>query len=300
VTLTEPNSYLAAGYLLGLRPPYRKSYRAFAISAYNLVKAHETTYGILKQKVDHVSVGVAHSIFWVNAQDPRSLADRAMAGATRAVTAYLSPRLLRPCDFIGVNFFYGMEARFNPRGRFWKSEIYPDAEAVNMPRRLPFGAELIRPKGFASDSGWPVTPDLFLEALEATHRRFAKPIIVTSNGISDRTDAIRPYYLLSHLVAIAEAIARHVDIRGYFHWTAVTNREWEDGMNDRTDYGLIRVDPETGAREIRPSAGMLGQIAAAGRIEAGQFARYLTPEQQPELDAFDARIRLTRQRAAAG
>jgi hypothetical protein len=45
---------------------------------------------------------------------------------------------------------------------------------------------------------------------------------------------------------------------------------------------------------------MLGQIAAAGRIEAGQFARYLTPEHQPELDAFDARIRLTRQRAAAG
>jgi beta-glucosidase len=291
LTITEPSSYFAAGYLLGLRPPYKRNLRVLVTAIYNLIKANETIYRILKERVENVHVGAAHQVFWVNAHDPRSIGDRLVASETRAITAYLSPQLLQPCDFIGFNFFYGLDAKMNLGGRFWKPGLYPQAEAVNMPKRFPLGAELLRPNDSVSDSGWPVTPDLFLTALEAIYRRFKKPIIVTSNGVSDRTDKVRPYYLLSHLLAIAEAIERGVDIRGYFHWTAVTNREWEDGMSERVDFGLIRVDPKTGEREIRPSARMFGEIASSGRIEVGRLERYLTPEQVLEVEAFESRIR---------
>jgi beta-glucosidase/6-phospho-beta-glucosidase/beta-galactosidase len=236
-------------------------------------------------------VGVAHQIFWVNAHDPGSLGDRLVTSATRGLGAYLAPQLLQPCDFIGFNFFYGLNARMNLKWGFWRPEIYPWAEAINMPKRSPLGAELLRPNNDLSDSGWPVTPDLFLGALEAVYRRFKKPIIVTSNGVSDRDDRIRPYYLLSHLLAVSEAIARGVDIRGYFHWTAVTNREWEEGMSDRVDFGLIGVDPKTGERKIRPSAEMFGEIASSGQIDFGQLERYLTRERMRDVEAFQSRIR---------
>jgi beta-glucosidase len=291
LTITEPSAYLAAGYLMGMRPPYKKNIFALGIATYNLMKAHETIYRILKERADQVRVGAAHQIFWVNAHDPQSIADRLVTGATRSIGAYLSPRLLQPCDFIGFNFFYGLDAHMNLKGRFWKPELYPRAEAVNMPKRSPWGAELVRPTDDISDSGWPITPDLFLGALEAVHHRFNKPIIVTSNGVSDGADKIRPYYLLSHLMAITEAIARGVDVGGYFHWTAVTNREWEDGMNERVDFGLIGVDPKTGERKIRPSARMFGEIASSSQIDLGRLAKYLTPEQRVKVEAFESRIR---------
>jgi beta-glucosidase len=296
VTISEPSADLAAGYLMGIRPPYRKNLRALITASHNVMKAHEAIYEVLKERADNVSVGAAHQVFWVTAHDPQSIADRLATSATRSISAYLSPRLLQPCDFIGFNFFYGLEARLNLRGRFWKPEIYPHAEAMNMPKRSPLGAELVRPNDDVSDSGWPITPGLFLEALQAVYQRFKKPIIVTSNGVSDRADAMRPYYLLSHLLAITEAIARGVDVRGYFHWTAVTNREWEEGMGERVDFGLIRVDPRTGERETRPSARMFGEIASSGRLDLGHLEEYLTPEQRAKVEAFDSRLRRDRGR----
>ena len=46
------------------------------------------------------------------------------------------------------------------------------------------------------------------------------------------------------------ALARGVDLRGFFHWTAVDNYEWLHGYDVR--FGIVDRD-----RKLRPSARVL-------------------------------------------
>ena len=52
------------------------------------------------------------------------------------------------------------------------------------------------------------------------------PYIVTENGISDRTDILRPSYLIEHLLAMNQARLEGVNVVGYLHWTTSDNWEW--------------------------------------------------------------------------
>ena len=59
-----------------------------------------------------------------------------------------------------------------------------------------------------------------------------------------------------------DAIARGVDVRGFFHWTAVDNYEWLHGFD--VSFGIIDRD-----RSVRPSAAVLREAASAGRAAQG-------------------------------
>jgi beta-glucosidase len=54
----------------------------------------------------------------------------------------------------------------------------------------------------------------------------------------------------------SDAIGRGVDVRGFFHWTAVDNYEWLHGYD--VQFGIIDRD-----RNIRPSALLLQREASA-------------------------------------
>ena len=69
---------------------------------------------------------------------------------------------------------------------------------------------------------------------------FGLPLVVTENGLDDRTGERRPYYLKSHLYAVEQAVAAGADVRGYFHWSLLDNFEWAEGYEPR--FGLFRVD----------------------------------------------------------
>jgi beta-glucosidase len=62
-----------------------------------------------------------------------------------------------------------------------------------------------------------------------------------------------------------DAIARGVDLRGYYHWTLVDNFEWYSGWDLR--FGLIELDERTQERTPRPSARLYSAIATANRFE---------------------------------
>jgi len=82
------------------------------------------------------------------------------------------------------------------------------------------------------------------------------PLLVAEYGIGTDDDAERAAYLERGLQVTNEAIARGVDVRGFFHWTAVDNYEWLHGYDVR--FGLIDRD-----RNVRPSARMLQREAGA-------------------------------------
>ena len=67
-------------------------------------------------------------------------------------------------------------------------------------------------------------------------------------------DAVRTRYLNHGVRIVHDAITRGIDIRGFFHWTAVDNYEWQHGFDVR--FGLLDLD-----RKVRPSAEVLRREA---------------------------------------
>jgi beta-glucosidase len=99
-----------------------------------------------------------------------------------------------------------------------------------------------------SDMGWWIDPDGLELEIAALARRYGKPLIITENGIADRTDIKRKGYLLRHLLAVRRARAAGHDVRGYFHWTLIDNFEWAHGYEPK--FGLFEQTPD--AKNLRP------------------------------------------------
>ena len=82
------------------------------------------------------------------------------------------------------------------------------------------------------------------------------PLLVAEYGIGTSDDSERAAYLDRGLQVTSDAIGRGVDVRGFFHWTAVDNYEWLHGYD--VQFGIIDRD-----RNIRPSALLLQREASA-------------------------------------
>jgi beta-glucosidase len=99
-------------------------------------------------------------------------------------------------------------------------------------------------------------------ALEPVLRRAAAaglPLIVTESGVATEDDRRRVEFIRQTAEGLARAVADGVDVRGYFHWSALDNFEWMLGY--RPTFGLIAVDRTTQRRTVKPSARYLGEIA---------------------------------------
>jgi beta-glucosidase len=92
-------------------------------------------------------------------------------------------------------------------------------------------------------------------AVERIHEELpGTPVLVAEFGIGTDDDTVRVEYLARGLAIIHEAIARGVDVRGLFHWTAVDNYEWLHGYD--VSFGMIdRVC------QVRASAQVLAREA---------------------------------------
>jgi beta-glucosidase len=108
------------------------------------------------------------------------------------------------------------------------------------------------------------------QALGATIRRAAEvagvPVLVTENGIATDDDAERIGFVHAALESVLDCLADGIDVRGYFHWSALDNFEWAYGYAPR--FGLVAVDRETQERTPKPSAAWLGGVARANALPA--------------------------------
>jgi len=152
----------------------------------------------------------------------------------------------RPIDFLGVNYYMRTVAS--------AGEPWSPAQS---------GAAV-------TDMGWEIYPAGLTELLERLHRDYAPlPLYITENGAAFRDEAVagavededRRRYLADHVAAVAEAIARGVDVRGYFVWSLLDNFEWASGYEKR--FGIVRVDFATGERTPKRSAHWYRRLIAA-------------------------------------
>lgn len=114
-----------------------------------------------------------------------------------------------------------------------------------------------------SDMGWFIDPDGLESEIVELSWRYHLPLIITENGIADRTDLVRQLYLSSHLDAIRRALDANYDVRGYFHWTLMDCFEWTGGYGPQ--FGLFTVDAQSNTLRPKASAELL-RSAIAGRV----------------------------------
>ena len=150
----------------------------------------------------------------------------------------------QPLDFYGLNYYNPMRI-----------------SAADEGADVPFECSDIAgyPK---TDFGWPIVPDGLREVITLVERYRADipPIYITENGCSYAMgpdddgvvdDQPRIDYLDSHLRAVADAIERGADVRGYYCWSLMDNFEWAEGYTQR--FGLVHVDYETLVRTPKRS-----------------------------------------------
>jgi beta-glucosidase len=231
ITLNEPNIVALLGYENGVFPPGKRDRGARQRVTHTLIDGHRRAVEAVRRAAPGVPVGMALAMADWQAlpggqrelEDVRRLREDVFLEATEGD------------DFVGVN-------------TYTRHRIGPDGWVGNEP-----GVELTA----AGYEYWP-------EALEGTlrhawHLTGGRTLIVTESGIATDDDARRVEYIDRAVAATRRAIADGIEVRGYLHWSALDNFEWNHGYAQR--FGLIEVDRHTQARTPKPSCAHLGKIA---------------------------------------
>lgn len=236
ITLNEPEVYAYESYHLGHWPPARMSKRLAHRVMSNLAYAHNQTSRSLHGMSRRYKVSIAKNSTFYYAGDDAVLSVRTADVLQYAQDDYFLKKVVKTCDFIGVNFYFS-------------NRVY--------------GYRVHNPGQHVSDMGWDMSPGDLEHALERLHAKYGLPIIVTENGCADESDEKRQWWLTHTILAMQRALAEGVDVRGYLHWSLLDNFEWDKGRWPR--FGLIAVDYKTMERTVRPSGRRYGTFIKKAR-----------------------------------
>jgi beta-glucosidase len=280
ITLNEPMTTVTTQYLFDAWPPKKPKILSVPRVLNNMGKANAQAYESIKRQIPDSEVGSSHAMIWLEPEDKTSGIQRK---STDILNYFINKAPIdivtdrgNNADFIGYNYYTGYFIKPTEKLVGWKM----NEEGLGIAKTLPPCFEVIVPEGYKPDTGWPIVPEFFLHSLQYLHKSFPKkPIIITENGIADKDDKYRSFYVLTHLVALHEAIQKGVDIRGYYYWSLIDNLEWMGGYNYK--FGLIDLNPTTGERVVRQSAELYKKVATSGIIDVEELAEeFLTPEQK--------------------
>lgn len=270
ITINEPLSIVASGYLAGLWSPGFILAEDHAKKAFfNLVDAHVRAYDEIKSVAGkESSIGLAHGMVF-----PKAKAEMDILGLNRraavqydycfnrafleAVTdGICNPTLMVEnkdrkiveswkdrLDFVGLNYYRSAYVYHNELLSLaapWAGGIFDEDLAATGE-----GHNLL------NDLGWEVYPAGMYRLLKYLDARFGMPILVTENGFAETTDplnaghdkqGIRAQYVVAHLSEVLHAIKEGVNVLGYVHWSLVDNWEWDYDYLPRARFGLFTVD----------------------------------------------------------
>jgi len=240
ITLNEPLVHVLNGYLINKFPPQKKCPREAIKVFNNLYKAHNEAYKIIHKIFPYTNVSITHL---VNYYEPARKWNPIEFFMAKAMHYLANDRFLKKIknhlDFIGVDYY------FHDR-----IVCYP-------PFRKNLNIE-------TNDMGWEIYPRGIYHVLLKLNK-YSLPIIVMENGIPDRRDKKRQWFIPAHLKYVHKAIEKGVNVKGYFYWSLLDNFEWAAGFDPK--FGLYEVDRKTFERKARPSARMYSKICKNNQIE---------------------------------
>jgi beta-glucosidase len=259
--INEPHAYALDGWLLGDSPPGRTS---MAEAGRMLVATHLASHEAWKAlRGGGQPVATIHDLSPV-VPASGSEADLTAAGLVEdlafgcwirmvrdgvlqlpALPGLPDPERIEDPDFagafdvIGFSYYNATSVAANPSPEsttgFAVSPYPPDAQRG--------------PLGYVP---WSDGLRLVLDRLHAELP--GRPLLISEYGIGTADDAQRCQYIEEGVTIAADALARGIDLRGFFHWTGVDNYEWTHGFD--VQFGLIAHD-----RVPRPSAEVIGRYA---------------------------------------
>lgn len=275
-TLNEPWVVMHEGTVTGNHPPGHRSLSEAPVVAHNLLRAHGAAVAACR------AAGVRRVGLVVNLEPkyPASPSPADAAAAARA-DAYMNRQFLdpvflgsvpgelpgifggawpriaaadldvirAPIDFLGVNYYS-------------RSVVKDDPEAFT-------GAARVRQEGaLHTEMDWEVYAPGLLDTLTWVKSRYGDvPLYVAENGAAfpdppagpeGVADPQRVAYLRDHIRATRDAVARGVDVRGYFVWSLFDNFEWAYGFSKR--FGIVHVDRATQRRTPKASARFFADV----------------------------------------
>jgi beta-glucosidase len=237
-TINEPNVVATMGWHAGMFPPGKTdkdlSYRVGA----NLVDGHRAAVAAIRAEAPGVPVGLTLSM--TDYQLAPGGEERLGSIRHHAEDVFLDGT--GGDDFLGVQVYTRM--RIGPDG--W----------VGYEAGVP-----------VLDMGYEFYPQSLGNCLRraADYTDAALPLLITENGIGTTDDAQRIDYVRQALHGVLDAIDEGIDVRGYTYWSLLDNFEWAFGYRPR--FGLVGVDRTTFARDPKPSATWLSQIAASNALD---------------------------------
>jgi beta-glucosidase len=237
-TINEPNIVATMGWHAGMFPPGKTdkglSYRVGA----NLVAGHRAAVAAIREAAPGIPVGLTLSM--TDYQLAPGGEERLESIRHHAEDVFLDAT--RGDDFLGVQVYTRM--RIGPDG--WVG-YEPGVPVLDM--------------------GYEFYPQSLGNCLRraSDYTDAALPLLITENGIGTTDDAQRIDYVRQALHGVLDAIGEGIDVRGYTYWSLLDNFEWAFGYRPR--FGLIGVDRSTFARDPKPSARWLSQIAASNSLD---------------------------------
>ena len=286
VTINEPWVIADNGYLRGtLAPGHRNRFEA-PLAAHQLLRAHGAAVAAYRAAGRH-EIGLVVNL------EPKVAASDAAAdlAATARADAYMNRQFLDPV-------FHG---RYPPLLREIFGEAWPDWPAADFAsigqaidflginyytrsvtrhdeRNWPIAASSVRQPGSSyTEMGWEVYPAALAALLVRVAADYGNPpLYITENGAAFYDppvaahgaiqDPLRVAYLCAHLGAVRDAMAKGVDVRGYFVWSLLDNFEWAYGYSKR--FGIVHVDFATQHRTPKESARFYAGVIKSGRLPA--------------------------------
>ncbi|HEU0016251.1 MAG TPA: GH1 family beta-glucosidase [Longimicrobium sp.] len=271
-TLNEPWVVTDAGYLHGTHAPGHRSLFEPPRVTHNLLRAHAAAVRAYRAE------GSGRIGLVVNLEPKYPASDHPEdRAATERAEAYMNRQYLDPV-FLGrypealgevfaeawPDFAADEVAALREPIDFLGINYYTRAVVRNDPASLPVReGKVPQPRHAHTEMGWEVYPRALEDVLLWVRDRYgAVPLYVTENGAAFYDppvaegdvveDPLRVAYYREHLRAVRRAIARGVDVRGYFAWSLLDNFEWAAGYSKR--FGLYHVDFETQRRTPKRSA----------------------------------------------
>jgi beta-glucosidase len=248
--INEPVAYAAAGYLLGVNPPGERDFGKFIDAYRGILLAQRDAWLELRGRQPVATIHNLSPLF------PAADSDAARATthnvdnliwevwmrADRDGVLTLPGRdpehiadLQQASDLIGFSYYSALGVR-------------EDMTFARYPADARVG-----PLGYCP---WSEGIDLILRRLHSELP--GRPILICEHGVGTPTanddDAWRCDILRGSLVHVSQALRDGIDVRGFFHWTAVDNYEWHFGYD--VAFGLFRRD-----RTARGSAALLAEYA---------------------------------------
>lgn len=238
ITLNEPYLYALHGYMLGVRPPFKRNTALCLQVLSNMLNDHVKIYRHCKSIRKTSLVGIAKNLMPITARMFLSPVDQILRtqfnswfndsffhfvntgridlmllATRRKLNTFQWPVV----DFFGVNHYTEMSLGLQL--------------SLSSPVAVDLRPPYIGDCSAFTKAGWYASPGSWQKTLDLITSNCSLPIIVTECGISDidksRSDVSRAVAM----AYILHAISCEPRVKGVLVWTFVDNVEWEQEVN---------------------------------------------------------------------